>query len=104
MSIYIKGVEMPTSCEKCPCRTADSFGRLGCRATGYIPLRKANQDRPDFCPLIPVPEHGDLIERKTAYDSLLNGMVMTGYQSRALDCIAEYAVPTIIPAESEATE
>lgn len=37
----------------------------------------------------------DLIRRKDAYDSLLNGMVMTGYQSRALDCIAEYSIPAV---------
>lgn len=48
---------------------------------------------------VPVPPHGDLIDRKTAYDSLLNGMVMTGYQSRALDCINGFYVTTIIEAE-----
>lgn len=44
--------------------------------------------------------HGDLIDRKVAYNSLLYGMVMTGYQSQALNCIDEYWVPTVIP-ESE---
>ena len=62
MSVYIKGMEMPKSCESCPCKTADAFGGLVCQATGYIPLRKVNQDRPDACPLVPVPEHGRLID------------------------------------------
>ena len=62
MSVLIKGMEMPKSCEKCPCKTADAFGGLGCQTTGYIPLRKANQDRPDWCPLIEVPPHGRLID------------------------------------------
>ena len=60
-------------------------------------------DEPHEFTAVTVPPHGDLIERKAAYDSLLHGMVMTGYQSRALDCIAEYSVPTIIPAEEGET-
>jgi len=60
MSVLIKGMKMPTSCEKCPCKTADAFGGLGCQATGYIPLRKVNQNRPDWCPLVPIPPHGRL--------------------------------------------
>lgn len=63
MNILIKGMKMPSSCESCPCKTADAFGGLGCQATGYIPLRKVNQDRPDWCPLVEVPPHGDLIDR-----------------------------------------
>ena len=35
----------------------------------------------------------DYISREAAYESLLNGMVMTGYQSRALDCISEFSIP-----------
>lgn len=63
MSVLIKGMEMPKSCEKCPCKTADAFGGLGCQATGYIPLRKVNQDRPNNCPLVEVPTpHGRLID------------------------------------------
>lgn len=53
----------------------------------------------EFTEVEEIPPHGDLIERKAAYDSLLNGMVMTEYQSRALDCISGFYVPTIIPAE-----
>lgn len=62
--VYIKGIEMPTSCEACPCKTSDAFGGLGCQATGYIPLRKANQDRPEWCPLFPA---ADVVSRG-AYD------------------------------------
>ena len=65
MSVLIKGMEMPKSCESCPCKTADAFGGLGCQATGYIPLRKVNQDRPDNCPLVEIPPHGRLIDVKS---------------------------------------
>ena len=40
-----------------------------------------------------IDSESDYIKRKEAYDSILNGMVMTGYQSRALDCISEFYVP-----------
>lgn len=79
MGVYIKGIEMPKNCARC-----------------FVGDRTICHDK---CPLVHVPPHGDLIERKTAYDSLLNGMAMTGYQSRALDCISDFYVPTIIPAE-----
>lgn len=100
MGIYIKDIEMPTSCEKCPCKTADAFGGLGCQATGYIPLRKANQDRPDWCPLVPVPPHGDLIDR----DALLDTATIHWSQTTNESCFPideiEYA-PTIIEAEEK---
>ena len=98
MGVYIKGMELPCACVFCELYEADLYWCRGAKKeVPYSPEDK----RAKFCPLVPVPPHGDLIERKTAYDSLLDGMVMTGYQSRALDCIAEYRVPTIIPASEE---
>ena len=44
-------MEMPKRCEECKLNTKDAFGGLGCRATGYIPLRKSGQDKPSWCPL-----------------------------------------------------
>lgn len=35
----------------------------------------------------------EYIKREDAYESLLYGMVMTGYQSRALDCISKFSIP-----------
>ena len=103
MSILIRGIEMPKDCESCPCNTADAFGGLGCRATGYIPLRKANQNRPDNCPLVPVPPHGDLIDRDALMkDGWLNlhkeVMRMGGYAVHELP-LANLSIPVVIPAE-----
>ena len=82
MSVLIKGMEMPKNCFLC------RFKNIG--------ICESKED----CPLIEVPTpHGDLIERKAAHDSFLEVMAMTGYQFRALDCIREVYVPTIIPAE-----
>ena len=49
--IYISGMEMPRSCEDCMmfCSVAETEMYFGAR--------------PPKCPLIPVPDHGDLIDR-----------------------------------------
>ena len=109
MSILINGMEMPTNCESCPCKTADAFGDLGCQATGYIPLRKANQDRPYWCPLVPVTEpHGRLGDMDELYVSLKKWLIQNRHSMTeatrvwvrgVLEGIA--AAPTIIPASEE---
>lgn len=119
MSVLIKGMEMPTSCESCPCKTLEAFGGLGCQATGYIPLRKANQDRPDGCPLIEIPPHGRLIDADVLFEKIkgiwdCNDMVFRTNDkicnvpedckgckwSQTKDCIQRMVedAPTIIPA------
>lgn len=107
MSVLIKGMEMPSNCESCPCKTADAFGGLGCQATGYIPLRKANQDRPDWCPLVPVPPHGRLIDAAELqkdiheHDYILSdkwNSTDSGMFTHGIDYAISVA-PTIIPAE-----
>lgn len=52
MSILIKGMEVPTSCSNCKLRMA-----VGC--CGNLPYNT----RMPICPLVPVPPHGDLIDR-----------------------------------------
>ena len=119
MGVYIKDMVMPERCEECLCRTKDAFGGLGCQATGYIPLREANQDRPDWCPLIPVPKHGRLIDADALVERIegiwdCNDMVFRPNDkickipedckgckwAQTKDCIQRMAenAPTIIPA------
>ena len=100
MGVMIKGMEMPKSCKDCPCKTADAFGGLGCQATGYIPLMKANQDRPDWCPLVPIPPHGRLIDadelkKESQYGFFPHEDEKIIFESDVDD------VPTIIPAEED---
>lgn len=104
MSVLIKDMKMPTRCIACQL----NYDSVACILTGSR-FYKCNtefdpsEERLSDCPLIPIPPYSDLIERKAAYDSILKGMVMTGYQSRALDCISDFYVPTIIPAEEGET-
>ena len=89
MSVLIKGMEMPEHCGYCRFRY-DGI----CHA-----LKKTQYNKED-CPLVPVPTHGDLIDR----DALLS----TENQHYALREDDWYVttrrvelMPTIIPAEGE---
>lgn len=55
MSILIKGMEMPTSCRAC------MFSRTDSRNVDWCVLTE--KDLPCDCPLVPVPPHGDLIDK-----------------------------------------
>lgn len=97
MSLYIPGISMPTSCCDCPCANGD---RMRCQVAKHD-FWFFEDTRPDWCPLVPVPEHGDLIDR----DALLNnkgvGTQIAGWGKMFHETVIEYA-PTIIPAEEEA--
>ena len=103
MSVYIKGMEMPKSCFSCPMNDTDC---CGISRGSYIEYREVDVDvaingRPEWCPLIPVPDHGDLIDRTTVKDYWLyadwdTGMDL-GKEKNAFAVIN--SVPTIIPGE-----
>ena len=61
MSILIKGMEMPKNCDSCPCYyETEGAWRNECEVLQrehYI-----TDERPDWCPLVSVPKHGDLID------------------------------------------
>lgn len=86
MGIYLPNMEMPTSCEECPlgdslhCQVLPSVPALWAEYTNAIREKRLHSE----CPLVPVPPHGDLIDRDA-------------YQYSG-DLIYE---PVIIPAEEE---
>lgn len=91
--ILIRGMEMPKSCGYCPLRYEARDGDecyLGASLTEY-------QKRPDDCPLVPVPPHGDLIDRDALMDS--DGDLWDGMWGWSGVKIAN--APTIIPASEE---
>lgn len=55
MSIIIVGIEVPKNCFDCPCCNGEN---------GYCQLRKdyVYGEVPRSCPIIPVPNHGRLID------------------------------------------
>lgn len=94
MGVYIKGMEMPTSCGYCPLMHGTYEGDecyVGAHITEY-------QKIPDDCPLVPVPPHGRLIDAD-ALDSS-----ETDYLGNHLVYLVDIDdAPTIIPAEEGET-
>ena len=64
MSILIKGMEMPKSCAKCKL-----FGEYGCAFIGAVGYALTEGRRSENCPLVPLPDHGDLIEEADAIET-----------------------------------
>ena len=89
--IYIPGMEMPSGCVDCP---------LNYDATcNLIPFGKPDETngserRPD-CPLVPVPDHGDLIDRDALLDAWDEKHTIPSAAAKVME-------KTIIPADKEA--
>lgn len=94
MSVYIKGMEMPTSCN---CRRFAVDG--WCYAFGKPNIEAlANEGRTNFCPLVPVPDHkGPLVDALEVINTFPEEFIFTNEQARAF---TNY----IIPADKEETE
>ena len=113
MSVLIKGMEMPTSCADCRLM-ADGW----CYSVGLEQREKISTvKRPTWCPLVPVPQHGRLIDadalRQSIKESIdecnkwadeVEGGEMYARVSQSLGTFVECslrvkAAPTIIPAD-----
>ena len=104
MSVLIKGMEMPTRCAVCV--LCDLRYGTKCKITkmsyydseGYP--RGGYNDRPDWCPLVEIPEpHGDLINRDALLEMVKD--VNTDYYCEVLGVTVEDidSAPTVIEAE-----
>ena len=67
MSILIKGMNMPESCFECIC-THKFFSIFQCASLPDFEFESDGifphlEDRSEFCPLVELPDHGDLIDR-----------------------------------------
>lgn len=90
MGVYIKGMEMPTSCRAC------LYSRTDIRNVDWCVLTE--KDLPCDCPLVPVQPHGRLIDA----GELFKEMERKGWFDNADRDIAEdlvLAAPTIIQAK-----
>ena len=101
MGVYIKGMEMPTSCHECRMYEADIY--YCSTADRVIDIPDSSEGRCAFCPLVPVPPNGRLIDA----DALLKRceFVCTDddLDVRAVRYSVIEAAPTIIPAEEGET-
>ena len=95
--VYIPGMAMPTSCERCPMLDWD-LDYIKCKATNrHFKMTECwRAIRVPDCPLIFVPAHGRLIEAERLkvvfHRNVVNG--------DAFDQLIDIA-PTVIPADKE---
>lgn len=92
MSIYIEDMNMPTTCGKCKIKNVIECNR-------WKLVRSVVLDRHRECPLISVPEHGDLIERDKLVINTAVPLDGNPYQYVHIDNIK--CAPVIIPASKE---
>ena len=110
MSILINGMEMPKKCIECRLMRRcgkDDLDFVCMPASIYVEdLTNAYKPRPDFCPLVPVPPHGRLIDADKIYDAVEQRYrISSGIEHRCerdlLDLIC--SAPTILEAEEGET-
>lgn len=88
MGVCILNMKMPDSCDKC---------RFGFEGMCFA-LHKTNVDemwdgtRPDLCPLVEVPAHGQLIDANSDIQVVVT--MRSGGK-----CSVDLIAPTVIPAE-----
>lgn len=61
MKIYVEERDMPKNCMNCPCGAV--YFAYSCKAEQKEFEKYPFDGRQDWCPLVPVPPHGDLIEK-----------------------------------------
>lgn len=109
MSVLLKGMTMPETCDDCPFHVYHSHYEYVCKATPmFYPMNLANSNgiRKDWCPLVEVkPPHGRLIDESVVLELIREDM---GIKSLDFLYNAEKSVvnqvvhaPTVIEAEGE---
>lgn len=105
MSVLIPGMEMPIDCCDCPmsgdyrmcCSLMPGVPALYAEFTDAIKTNRRHKD----CPLVPVPPHGDLIDKDVMCEECRR--VAEEYDGIYPDCTycPAHLSPTIIPASKE---
>ena len=95
MSIYLPNTEMPTTCGKCKIKNIIECNR-------WKLVRSVVLDKHKDCPIIPISEHGDLIDRDTLPISTAVPLDGEPYKYIHIDNIK--SAPVIIPANKPKEE
>ena len=111
--IYIPGMEMPKNCHLCPYSyLGRDYSRVFCGIDDHYIADLQQWDKPyfwghkeDSCPIIPVPDHHDLIDKNDLKLALVN----IKYEDNASKDLAAVfrevnLAKTIIPAEEVASD
>lgn len=105
--VYFKGIEMPKSCRDCWLKmNCDECEGWECvcvplhTSIGYFDDLLTDKRRED-CPIIPVPDHGDLIDKRDVQKLIYQGMPTKSLADAMSRLI--FDAPTIIPADGKET-
>ena len=90
--IYIPNIKPPTACCACPC----SYDNQCAVNNEYPTFVEWYEDKPKWCPLVPVPDHGRLIDGD-ALLKILRHYFAKGEARNAFEGLVR-TEPTIIPA------
>ena len=120
--VLIRGMEMPHNCLFCPCSFWDERTlALWCHALSTYDDnlvaenvtaieahsgKPSKAKRPDWCPLVELPEHGDLIDRdafRAENEYYLNREFINSKYEDTLDDLPKDA-PVVLPSNKEETE
>lgn len=111
MSVLVKGMEMPINCDSCRIMVFEDTNcdpELFCGCPLVFKAHPQGEDhRPDYCPLVPVPPHGRLIDADALLESIKEAKKKQPEISDVYDedyfAVAEWVAyaPTIIEAEGE---
>ena len=110
--ILIRGMEKPGSCRECDfCEVQDiNFEILYfCNRNDRFLDDEEACNIPNDCPIIELPEHGDLIDASDYRDKFMNGVYdlcnddSDNYRANAIIDLFDYA-PVVIPSNKEDTE
>lgn len=101
MGVYIKDMEMPECCDDCFLYFEDIDESVVCAAGNKV-IEKINtlSERPNWCPLIPIPPHGRLGDLNALFEEVYK-VWGTEYDASACNTLMGLIndAPTIIPAE-----
>ena len=68
MSILIKDMKMPKGCDECTCNSGIYCNAMPINFCGYT----EDEDRSEWCPLVEVPPHGDLVDRDALMTEIID--------------------------------
>jgi len=100
MSVYIKGMEMPEHCMDCPFMVSRDNDDCILQSNEANEGFENWEQMKDGCPLVPVPSHGELIEKGYIIGGLKAARFLVTDET-GLDLMERHIqnAPTIIPAE-----
>ena len=105
MAIYIEGMEMPKRCEDCLlCNEYETVAMIACGCLVNMRTRELGcVTRPDWCPIMEVPDHGRLIDADALMQQIEHDTPLSAVFEKTMRRYLHNA-PTVIPASRKEAE